>query len=80
MVDDEGISGELGGGEAEAKAVDVPVGERVGIIGGNDAFGQLRVRVFDPIQDEVIATSEASAIQYGVASGVYGQVLCKVPT
>ena len=43
MVDDESIGGYLDGGNAEAEAVDVPVGERVGIVGGGYTLGELGV-------------------------------------
>ena len=41
MVDDEGIGGELDGDDTETESVDVPVRERVLIVGGGYALGKL---------------------------------------
>ena len=63
MVDDEGVGGDFGGGDAEAEAVDVPVGEGVGIVGVDGTFGQLRVGVVDSVEHEVVMAGEGAPVE-----------------
>ena len=78
MVDDEGLGGDFDGGEAEAEGIDVPVGERVGIVRGDYAFGQLGVGVVDPVENKVVVAGEAGVVLDGMACGVGGEVLREV--
>lgn len=62
MFDDEGVGGDFGGGKVEAEAFDVPMGERVGVVGGDGALGQLGVGVVEPVDDKVVAAREAGVV------------------
>jgi hypothetical protein len=77
VVDDEGVGGDFDGGDAEAEAVDVPVGEGVGIVGVDGTFGQLRVGVVDSVEHEVVMAGEASVIQDGVTEVLKRQIFCQ---
>ena len=60
--------GDFDRGEAEAEGVDVPVGERVGVVGVDHAGGEFGVGVVEPVDDEVVVAGEAGVVLDGVAS------------
>ncbi|HXC95781.1 MAG TPA: hypothetical protein VNU92_08765 [Edaphobacter sp.] len=77
-VDDEGVNRKLRGCEVEAKGFDVPMGEGVGVVRCDKAFGHFRVEVIDPVDDKVMTAREARMVLDWVASGGLGKVDRKV--
>jgi hypothetical protein len=65
VVDDEGFRGNVDGGSAKAEGVDAPMGERLGVVGGDKALTAGMAGIVDPVDHEVVA---AGVVQDGAAN------------
>jgi hypothetical protein len=69
VVDDESVDRDIDGFEVKAQGIEIPVGEWIGLVGNKataSAVGVVGIE-YRAAEDKVVATSEACAIDDGMA-------------